>query len=254
MIERAGGTVYLAPALREVPLEDDPAVRGWLGRLAAGSFAAVVFLTGTGAGLLLGQAERDDVLEPVLVALGRARVAARGPKPVHLLKQRGVRIDLVPPEPSTSDELVAGLAAWDLAGRPVGVQVYGGTTPYLTRLRDGLARLGAVVDEVAPYRWDGPADERPVLGLISACAAGRVDALAVFSSSQIHNLFAIADEAGEARALRDALNLPRLVVAAIGPVTAAAIAEHGVKVDLQPEHPKMGHLLQELGEYLSGRG
>jgi uroporphyrinogen-III synthase len=39
-----------------------------------------------------------------------------------------------------------------------------------------------------------------------------------------------------------------VVVASIGPVTTAALAEHGIVVDLEPEHPKMGHLVKALVE------
>jgi uroporphyrinogen-III synthase len=251
MIERAGGRVYLAPTLREVPVEDDAPIRAWIERLTEDRFAAVIFLTGVGCRILLEWAEPRGLLPSIQAALARTRVVARGPKPVQVLRQRGVRVDFVPPEPNTSEELLDGLRSWDLAGRAVGLQLYGGTTPYLTMLRSGLATLGARVDEVAPYHWEGPADDRPVRELIARCVAGEIDALAVFSSSQIHNLFAIAEEYHQGEALRHALNDPHVLVAAVGPVTAQAIAEHDVKVDLQPEHPKMGHLLKAIGEHLS---
>lgn len=251
MVERAGGTPYVAPVLREVPVEDDGPIRAWLARLAAGTFDVVLFLTGVGCRALLDRAAQGSQLDAVLAALARARVVARGPKPVHVLRQHGVRIDLVPPEPNTSDELLAAMASWDLAGRAVGLQIYGGTTPYLERLRSGLAALGARVDEVAPYRWEGPADDRAVRALIAACLAGQIDALAILSSSQIANLFAIAAEHGQAAALRRALNDPRVLVAAVGPVAAQAAEAHGVRVALQPEHPKMGHLIKALGQALS---
>ena len=104
---------------------------------------------------------------------------------------------------------------------------------------------------VAPYRWEGPADDRAVRHLIAACLAGRIDALAILSSSQIHNLFAIAEAHDQASALQRALNDPRVLVAAVGPVAAQAIEAHGVRVNLQPEHPKMGHLVTTLGPALA---
>lgn len=253
MVERAGGTPYIAPALREVPVEDDGAISVWLQHLVEHTFDVVIFLTGVGCRSLLERAEQDGHLQPVLGALARTRVVARGPKPVYVLKQYDVRIDFVPPEPNTSEELLAELVGWDLAGRAIGLQLYGGPTPYLERLRAGLAALGAQVHEVAPYRWEGPADDRSVRDLIAACLAGRVDALAILSSSQMHNLFAIAAEYGQASALRQALNSPRVLIAAVGPVAAQAIEAHGVAVDLQPEHPKMGHLVKALGPALAAR-
>lgn len=253
LIELQGGTAYVAPALREVPVEDDAEIRAWLRLLATGKLDVVLFLTGVGCRALLERATRYGQLDAVRAGLAGARVAARGPKPVRVLNEYAVHIDFVPPEPNTSDEILTELRGWDLAGKAVGLQLYGGSTPFLERLRPGLAALGAVVHEVSPYRWEGPSDEQPVRNLIDTCLAGRIDALAIFSSSQIHNLFAIAEESDQAEALTRALSDPRVLVASIGPVSTEAIESHGVRVDLQPEHPKMGHLVMALGPALAER-
>lgn len=253
LIAQQGGTSYIAPALREVPLEDAAPLRDWLHGVATQQFDVLLFLTGVGCRALLEQAAHDGTIEAVRAGLARSRVVARGPKPVRVLKEFGVRIDFVPPEPNTSDELLAEVSSWDLCGKRLGVQLYGGTTPFLTRLLAGLTALGAAVSSVAPYRWEGPADEQPVRGLIAACLAGRIDALAILSSSQIHNLFGIAEAYDQSVALQNALNDPRVLVAAIGPVAAEAIAAHGIGVDLQPAHPKMGHLVQALGAAFAAR-
>jgi uroporphyrinogen-III synthase len=253
LIAQQGGTPYVAPALREVPVADVAPLRAWLANLARGRFDVVLFLTGVGCRALLERAAEDGTLDGVRAGLARARVVARGPKPVRVLREYGVRIDFVPPEPNTSDELLAEFAAWRLAGQTVGVQLYGGSTPFLERLRGGLAGLGARVDAVMPYQWEGPADDRAVRRLIAMCLAGEIDALLVLSSSQVHNLFAIAEAHEQGAALQQALNDPRVLVAAVGPVAAEAVAAHGVGVDLIPEHPKMGHLVAALGPALAGR-
>jgi uroporphyrinogen-III synthase len=253
LIQRQGGRPYVAPALREVPVEDDAPVNRWLDALAEARFHTVLFLTGVGCRMLLEHARRRGQLEAALVGLAAARVVARGPKPVQVLKEHAVRIDFVPPEPNTSDEILAEMARWDLRGKALGLQLYGGVTPCLERLRAGLALVGAQVHEVLPYRWEGPADQRSVAALIDACLDGQVDALAIFSSSQIHNLFAVADEHGQVAALQLALNDPRLLVASVGPVSTQAIESHGVRVGVQPEHPKMGHVVMALAAALGPR-
>jgi uroporphyrinogen-III synthase len=253
LIAQQGGQPYLAPAHREVPVEDERALEAWLRALADGRFDVVIFLTGVGCQALLEKAAQRGWLDAVRRGLARARVVARGPKPVRVLKTHGVRIDFVPPEPNTSDELLAELARWELRDRVVGLQLYGGPTPFLARLCAGLAAHGARVHAVAPYRWEGPADDRPARQLIEACLAGRIDALLILSSSQIYNLFDIAAAYGQAEALRRALNDPRVLVAAVGPVAAQAIEACGVHVDLQPAHPKMGHLVAALGPALAAR-
>jgi uroporphyrinogen-III synthase len=253
LVAQQGGTSYVAPALREVPVADPAPLRAWLEALVAARFDVALFLTGVGCRALLERATEDGTLDRVLAGLARARVVARGPKPVKVLREYGVRIDFVPPEPNTSDELLAEFATWDLADKTVGMQLYGGSTPFLERLRAGLAALGARVDEVMPYQWEGPADDRAVRRLIAACLAGEIDALLILSSSQVHNLFAIAEAHEQATALQRALNDSRVLVAAVGPVAAETAAAHGVTVDLVPEHPKMGHLVAALAPALAGR-
>ena len=253
LIAGQGGTPYVAPALREVPVDDPTPLQRWLRALAAGQLDVVIFLTGVGCRALLERAAADGLLADVLAGLARARVVARGPKPARVLKEHAVRIDFVPPEPNTSDELLAELAHWDLAGAAVGLQVYGGTTPFLERLRAGLTALGARVQEAAPYRWEGPLDDQGLRQLIAACVGGDFDALLILSSSQIHNLFAVAEAHDSVAALQAALNDPRVLVAAVGPVAAEAVAAHGVHVDLVPAHPKMGHLVAALAPALAAR-
>jgi uroporphyrinogen-III synthase len=239
--------------LREVPVADVAPLRTWLRALAADRLDIVVFLTGVGCRALLERAAEDGMLAAAQAGLARARVVARGPKPVRVLREYGVRIDFVPPEPNTSDELLREFAGWALAGKTVGVQLYGGSTPFLERLRAGLVALGARVIVAAPYQWEGPADDGAVRRLIAACLAGEIDALLVLSSSQVHNLFAIAEAHDQAAALQQALADPRVLVAAVGPVAAEAVAAHGVPVGLVPAHPKMGHLVAALAPALAAR-
>jgi uroporphyrinogen-III synthase len=253
LVERQGGSAYVAPALREVAVGDSPELNAWIEALCGGHFDLVMFLTGVGCQLILESASSSGRLEEVQRALAAARVVARGPKPVHVLKQQGVRIDFVPPEPNTSDELLVELSRWDLNERGVGLQVYGGSTPFLERLLAGLEEMGARVSVIAPYRWERPADERPLRAFIDDCLDGRIDALAILSSSQIHNLFAVAEEYDAAGPLTEALNRPDMLVAAVGPVAAQAIAAHDVQVTVQPEHPKMGHLVLAIAEAFRAR-
>jgi len=40
----------------------------------------------------------------------------------------------------------------------------------------------------------------------------------------------------------------RVLVASIGPMTSEALAEQGLRADLEPVHPKMGHMVKALAE------
>ncbi len=39
-----------------------------------------------------------------------------------------------------------------------------------------------------------------------------------------------------------------MLIASIGPVCSEALEHLGVQVDLEPDHPKMGHLISALGQ------
>ncbi len=57
MIERRGGVAIVAPAMREVPLEDNHAALDFAERLLAGEFDAVIFMTGVGTRALFAAME-----------------------------------------------------------------------------------------------------------------------------------------------------------------------------------------------------
>ncbi|MSQ27958.1 MAG: uroporphyrinogen-III synthase [Dehalococcoidia bacterium] len=247
LITRQGGTPYPAPALKEVPLENQGEVAQFVDRMATESVSVAIFLTGVGAAALLAAAESLGRLSEVLGALSRAIVVARGPKPVAVLKRYGVRVDLVPPEPNTSRELLEQLEGLDLPGKLVALQHYGQPNVFL---RDALLARGAQLLEVSLYGWEMPDDRGPLTAFLADVQRGGIDAVAATSQAQVHNLFRLAAHFGQAEALRAALN-QSVAVAAVGPVCARAWVDQGVAVDIEPEHPKMGHLVLAIGAYLA---
>jgi uroporphyrinogen-III synthase len=61
----------------------------------------------------------------------------------------------------------------------------------------------------------------------------------------VEHLFQVA---GTKQAASLQAGFERIVVASIGPFCSDALRRHGIKVDLEPEHPKMGHLISTLAE------
>lgn len=249
LISRHGGVPYSAPALKESPLGNQEEVAHFVERLIQEPVDILVCLTGVGTRALLEAAQALGRLEAVLSALGRMTVVARGPKPVRVLKEYGIRIDLVPPEPNTSHELLEMLRPLGLRGKLIAMQHYGEPNVFL---RDALSELGAAVLEVSLYRWERPTDQQPLWQLMEDVQRGAIGVVAATSKSQVHNLFGLARERGLDAALREALNQD-VVVAAVGPVTAQAWREWGVTVDVMPEHPHMGHLVMAIAEHLEQR-
>jgi len=250
LIANHGGQAMVAPATREVPAGDHGDAQRFVLALEQGRVDVVIFLTGVGARVLAQAAEAISRREEFITALSRTTVIARGPKPVAALRELGVPIAAVVPEPNTWRELLQMLdekkAALPVRGRTVAVQEHGAASPELVA---GLAERGAQVLPVHIYEWRLPEDTGPLRQAAEALARGEIDVLLVTSAVQIRHLLEIAEE----MKLRDDMvrALSRVVVGSIGPVTSAGLREAGIHVDMEPSHPKMGFLVKEVAERVS---
>ncbi len=250
LVERHGGVPLAAPVLQEVYNTDTPEVTSLIDDLCGGRVDIAVMQTGVGTRALFEAADTQGRLPELLAALEGVTVIARSPKPAAVLRRNRVRIDLMPPEPFTSEDLIASIDGIDLSGREVAVQAYGGPNNLLTRT---LRERGASVREVALYGWGLPDDLAPVRDLIRRLDAGEVDAVAFTSQPQVSNLLAIAAMSGQEAALRRCLNSEEVVVASVGPVCTRRLQQNGLKVDVEPDHPHMGNLVLALAERFQGQ-
>ncbi len=246
LIAKLGGVPYSAPAVREVPRRDQAPALAVLEHICRGEVAVVIFLTGVGTRAFFGVAAGVGKREALFTALQGMFVAARGPKPIAVLREAGVRIDLVPKEP-TSEGLLRELADHALRGKVVAVQLYGEENSFLV---EGLRARGATVLEIPLYEWALPEDQEPLVRLIHDLVGGRIDIVAFTSSPQIKHLFAVAERLGLLAELVGALR-DKVTVAVVGPVCEATLAEHGIIPRIQPEKGTMGALVHAIAEYLS---
>jgi uroporphyrinogen-III synthase len=246
LIAKLGGVPVSAPAVREVPRRDLRPARGALDRICRGEVGLILFLTGVGTRAFLGLATEAGKREALLEALRAMVVAARGPKPIAVLREAGVRIDVVPREP-TSEGLLSALADRELRGTTVAVQLYGDDNPFLLR---GLVARGARVLEIPLYEWALPEDQEPLVRLIHALVAGRIPVVAFTSSPQIRHLLAVAERLGLGAELVAALR-DRVIVAVVGPVCEAELAEHGIRPRIKPDKGTMGALVHSIADHLA---
>lgn len=228
MLERRGATVVRCPliAIRDAP---DPApVLAFARAFAGGACDDLILTTGEGLRRILACIEQHEpaLRAGFLAALERVRKITRGPKPARALRELGMRPDLAAQPPTTAG-IIASLAGVDLAGRRVGVQLYGAEPN--APLRAFLERAGATVLTVAPYVYADGADDAAVLALLARLEGGSVDAIAFTSTPQVERLFAVAP------AVRVRAALGHTLVAAVGPVVAAALSRHDVAARLMPE-------------------
>jgi len=242
LLERHGLEVIVAPSLREVPLAEQTDALAFGQALFAGACDVLVLLTGVGARALFSALEAKWPRAEVLAALSRLSLCCRGPKPVAVLKELGLTPTLTAPEPNTWRELLAAMSGLDLTAKRVWVQEYGRPQDELCA---ALRARGASVRSAAVYAWALPEDLAPLERAIERLCAGDAEAIAFTAAKQIEHLLEVAQRSGMRDALLSALR-ERIVVASIGPVTSEALRAHGVEPDLEPAHPKMGHLAKEL--------
>jgi uroporphyrinogen-III synthase len=239
MIEKLGGRASVSPSMREVPIARNRPAIDFARQVIAGRFDVVVLMTGVGVRHLLAQIEPEVDRAEFLAALGRTTTIARGPKPVAVLKEYGLTPTHRVPEPNTWRELLATIdREVAVAGRRVAVQQYGVDNP---ELNTGLAARGAELTTVEVYVWELPEDTGPLRGNVAALADGQIDVVLLTSSRQIHHLLATAREMGREQATVDGLR--SAAVCSIGPTTSETLRELNLPVDIEPEHPKMGHLV-----------
>jgi len=240
LIERLGGRAIIAPSMREVPLEDNHAALDFAARLLAGQIDVVIFMTGVGVRELFNVIETRHPRAAIIAVLAQIVTVARGPKPVAALRTLGLAPSITIPEPNTWREVLAGLAAKvALAGKRVAVQEYGVTNRDLSA---SLEARGANVTVVPVYRWTLPEDRGPLLAAIKTIAAGDADLVLFTSSNQVTNVIGIAEAGGAGADLQR--GLAGAIVASVGPVCSQELRRRGIAVDIEPEHPKLGHLVK----------
>jgi len=241
LLRRQGADPFVAPSMREAPLENNTEAFAFAERLFRGEFDMMIFLTGVGTRALANVlASRHDA-EAFPEALRKITIIARGPKPQAALREMQVPVTISVPEPNTWRELLAATA--QRTERNIAVQEYGKSNPELLA---ALRARGAAVTAVRVYQWDLPEDTAPLHEAVDRIVEGQADVAMFTTSIQIAHLFRIAAESNLEAAVRDALR--RMVIASIGPTTTEALEEFGLQADLVPSHPKMGYLVKETND------
>lgn len=242
LIRRQGGDPFVAPSMREAPIENNPEAFAFAERLFRGDFDMMILLTGVGTRaldkVLASQFPPDSFRE----ALRKVCVVARGPKPMAVLREMQVPVTVAVPEPNTWRELLA--ATSDRPERKIAVQEYGKSNPELLA---GLRDRGADVTPVRVYQWALPEDTAPLHEAVRRIVEATLDVALFTTSVQLTHLFRIAADANLEEAVHDRLH--RMVVASIGPTTSETLEELGLKADIMPTHPKMGFLVKETAEH-----
>ena len=245
LIRARGGEPFVAPSMREIPLEENSSAFDFAERLFAGEFDQIIFLTGVGARLLNQIIETRYPPGSFVEVLKTLAVVVRGSKPAAVMREWGIPVAVHVPEPNTWREVLA--ATGGRSEKRIAVQEYGRPSDELIA---GLEERAAIVTVVPVYQWDLPEDTQPLREAARRLAAGAFDVVLFTTSVQIPHLLRIAAEEGVEERLCAALRSETrpLVIASVGPSTSETLRDFGFTPDFEPSHPKMGFLVAETSD------
>lgn len=226
-----GAHVLEIPAIEVQRLDDFSDLDLCLRSLA--DFDWIVF---TSANAVRAVCDRLIEIEMDIRAFHGLRVAVVGKATASALLARGVRADLVPSS-AVSRRLGEELVEQGIAGRKALLPRSEIASEELPRI---LSAGGAVARHVDAYRTAMPEGSREIAR--EAFSEG-VDAVTFASSSSVNNMLELLDG--------DASCLSETAVACIGPVTAEAASERGLKVDIVAKEATIASLTGALVEYFS---
>ena len=164
------------------------------------------------------------------------KVAAVGEATVASLVEFGVRPDIAPTSDQTTAALLEEWPHYDSLTDPINRVFLPRADIATDTLAAGLAELGWEVEDITAYRTvraaPPPADTR------EAIKTGGFDAVLFTSSSTVRNLVGIAGKPHHTT-----------IVACIGPQTAKAAEEHGLRVDVLAESSTIPSLVDALAAH-----
>ncbi len=199
--------IQIAPA-------DPVALDGAILAVGAGMYQWVIFTSVNGVAAYADRLAARDLDVRALAA----RIAAIGPATAAALRARGIRPDFVPTE-YVAEAVAAQIG--DVADQAILLPRADIARPALADL---LRAKGALVTEVAAYRTITPPLDPATVA--HALSDPRPDAITFTSSSTVRGFVGALDGRDPATALAG------IVVACIGPVTAATARDYGITPDV----------------------
>lgn len=238
---RRGADVTIAPALGVESHVDEPGLIEHTRQVIEHGADIVVVTTGIGFRGWLDTAEAVGLGPALLGALRGTRLVARGPKARGALQAAGLVADWVA-ESETSAEIADVLLSEDLRGRRILVQHHGAGDDGLERR---LTAAGAATTGLVVYRWGPPPDREALEQSVLAAAAGGFDAVAFTSAPGAAAWITAVRETGVDDDLLHVAKEGRLLMVAVGSVTAEPLRMAGFD-PLMPDRGRLGALVRSI--------
>lgn len=246
-LERRGAVVHRAPALSIVTGADDVELLARTERVIADPPDVVVVTTGVGFRGWMDAAHEHGLDEDLDTALRDAHFVARGPKAHGAIQQAGFTADWVA-ESETSAEVAEYLRASGVAGKRIVVQHHGAGSDGLDEV---LTDAGAEVLSLTVYRWGPPPNPEVVRRSAIQAAGGEADAVLFTSAPGAASWIAVADEAGVLEDIRRRSHVGRLLLAAVGPITAAPLHAADLRTTVA-DRGRLGSLARTVISHFGG--
>jgi uroporphyrinogen III methyltransferase/synthase len=162
------------------------------------------------------------------------KIGAIGPATARRLEQYGIHSDYIPQE-YTSQGFIAGFIRENISGQKV---LLPRADIASKELRDGLCNLGAQVLEITMYRTVANKGNSSMKKMIKN---GEIDIITFTSASTVNNLIKILN--------RDWQVIKQAKLAAIGPNTASALTQRGLKPEIIAEEHTIPGLVEAIERY-----
>lgn len=248
-LRRHGAVIQHAPAMSMIPHVDDPQLLASTRELIARPPQLLIATTGVGMRGWFEAAAAEGLDSDLRTALASTRAIARGPKARGASQAVGLGVDWTAAE-GTSVEIIEHLATEDLSGVRVAVQHHGSGADGLD---EHLLGWGADLTALTVYRWGPPRDPEAVQKSVVDAAHGDVDAVLFTAAPGTENWLAAAEAAGALPGIREHVRSGRLLMAAVGPLTAGPLAARGLPA-LIPPRSRMGALVRAVVQHFDPDG
>jgi uroporphyrinogen III methyltransferase/synthase len=234
-LEALGAEVITLPTIRLEPPDDWAPLDAAIGRLPGFDWLLFTSVNGVAA-----FRERLARLGKDAGALAGVRIGAIGSETAAALRRAGMPADVVPAE-YRAEALAAALAP---ALRPGAAVLLVRAAEARDVLPERLRAAGARLTVAPAYRTVTAAESAEPARRLGA--AGRLDAVTFTSSSTVRGLVDLLGAEGARRLLTG------VAVAAIGPITAATLAEYGLAARITPREYTVAALADAIAAHFAG--
>ena len=228
LIEEKGGIPYYIPAIEIKGLNNFEPIKKFITELRKGQVDYVILMSTNGVKYLFSGAETLKQISQLKEGLAKTFVIAVGPRTAQALEEEyHVKVGLVPMKYS-SEGIIESLKDKELSGKKIRIPRTSNATPVLS---DKLKEMGANVEEIYVYESGIPVDVKLKDRFFQDLTSGKIHAIVFGSGLSAKNIFQMLTEKASMDKLRSIIN-GKVTTVAIGPTTAEALQEMGIKLML----------------------